>query len=117
VKGYPEAAISALQEAALFSLIDAGISAGLYLLYSVDFLASFGLILIVEGAGMMLVGGGMGITGQAGMRKVASLVRGFFRVHGGEEVDLASNDIRAAFYMMTGVFLFVESAILASLFA
>ena len=115
---YVEAAVSSVKEAALISAIDLVVSAFLLLAFGFFFLDTFGIILLVEGAGLLLVGGALGFAGQAGVRRVASMIGLFGRKDTGgtsEKEAVASNDVRAAFYMLTGVVLFLESFALAFL--
>ena len=92
-------------------------------LLRVGILDSVGLILLLEGAVLMLVGGAFSFTGP-GVRGVVTLLgileraprseRNLPATDGKERVTLG--DIRAAFYMITGLVLFCESMILAFIF-
>jgi uncharacterized membrane protein YdfJ with MMPL/SSD domain len=108
---YVRVAISSAEEAILISVIN--VIAGLIaiLVFNLSIIATLGLILLVESAALMLVGGALGLGGQEGIRKLAStLTKVDFRI---SEKDLQRSEMKAAIYSLTGVLLFVESFVLA----
>lgn len=105
--------MSCLKEAAIFNLAGAIVALVVLLLFSVPLSSSFGFILLIESTVLMLMGGALGVAGQATTRKVMEVLSR-------RKVDPASvavSDLRAAFYAVTGVMLFVEGAVLAAIFA
>jgi hypothetical protein len=132
LKSYRQAGLSSLYEAAVINAIDVGVAGLLLLAFRIPFFDSFGLILLIEAAALLLVGGAMGFTGQPGVRKVGRTLGIAFRgrISSGlgeknktrqEVVDdvesMRLNDMAAALYMLAGVILFVESALLTVVFA
>jgi hypothetical protein len=109
---YATAALSSVKEALIFNLVGVGIAAGVLLVFSIPVTESFGDIILFESTGLMLVGGALGVAGQATTRKLTELV--FHRRTSDSEV--VSSDLKAALYILTGGLLFVEGALMAVLF-
>lgn len=113
--------MSALWEAALISALDVGISFAATLIVGFVFTDVLGTIFLAEGACLLLVGGALGFAGQPGVRKIGQFmgVLGFVksgkRGSKDERAEVKEIDVRAAFYMLTGISLFVESLLLAVL--
>ena len=109
---YLQAVRSALAESALFAGLDAGASFVATLL-GFRFLDSFGLLLLIEGAVFMLVGGALGFAGQPGVRRIQNVIGG--RVSSGQkrEPTVKEADVRAAFYMLIGICLFGVSLVIS----
>ena len=114
------------REAALISGVDIAVCAAVYFLFGLAFFDTFGIILLLEGAALMLVGGAVGFAGQPGIIALSRFGAGIFNrkkeearggnVKGAMKTDAQStkeNDVRAAFYMLAGVLLFLESMTLA----
>ena len=119
---YARAGASALWEAALISALDVGISFAATLIVGFVFTDVLGTIFLAEGACLLLVGGALGFAGQPGIRKVGQFmgVLGFVKSgkkqgSKGEQAEVKEIDVRAAFYMLTGISLFFESLLLAVL--
>jgi len=118
---YARAGVSALWEAALISALDVGISFAATLIVGFVFTDVLGTIFLAEGACLLLVGGALGFAGQPGVRKIGQFmgVLGFVksgkRGSKDERAEVKEIDVRAAFYMLTGISLFVESLLLAVL--
>jgi hypothetical protein len=129
LNSYSEAAFDSLKEAGVITLIDVVVSLALLVLFRIYFFDSFGIVLLLEGAVIMLIGGALGFAGQPGVVVLSKLTNGFaiFSSRRREETEQASKkadpfsdreamrlgDIRAAFFMLVGVYLFVESMALA----
>jgi len=122
LKRYREVITSSAKETAAFTLIDIVVLLALSFVFRSLFLDTLGLVLLVEGAVLMLVGGALGIAGQPGMRSMNNYLlkrrlRGL-EERGRKEIDKGEEDktdLKAALYMLSGVFLFVESLVLAVL--
>jgi hypothetical protein len=102
-----------LQEALLFNLAGLVLALVLLVFFGVQLRDSFGFILLIESAGLMLVGGALGVAGQATTRKLSQLLTR----SKDEPNSLASSDAKAALYALTGLMLFGEGAVMAALFA
>ena len=119
---YARAGVSAIWEAALISAVDIGISIAVTLIVGFVFTDVLGTIFLAEGACLLLVGGALGFAGQPGIRRVGQFmgVLGFVKSgknqgSKGDREEIKQIDVRAAFYMLTGMSLFVESLLLAVL--
>ena len=110
---YASAALSSLEEAAIFNLGGAVVALIVFFIFQVPLSASFGFIILIESTGLMLVGGALGVAGQATTRKITEMVLG----KKPQTMDVAKSDVKAALYAMTGALLFAEGAILAVIFA
>ena len=109
-------AVLSLREAAVLSAIDAGGSLALQVLLQVPFVDSYGLILLIESAVLMLVGGAMSFAGQGGVRYVVDV---FSRRATGKKIspgkdELEKSELRAALYAITGFLLFSEAIVLTA---
>jgi hypothetical protein len=118
LRTYLEATLSSLKEAALISGIDVVAALAILFIFQFAFLDVFGLILLGEAAGLMLVGGAVSFSGQPGVRHIASLVGIFGKKQESSsaprgDLRITRTDVRAAFYIITGVVLFTESMALA----
>jgi hypothetical protein len=124
LNSYAEAGTSSLKEAGIISVIDIAASAVVSLAFRFVLTDVLGLILLVEGAVLLLVGGSLGFAGQPGVRRLMTLFRKETdRITGGSTgTSEASSsekisDVTAAFYMLTGFVLFFESIAMAFLLA
>jgi hypothetical protein len=122
LNSYAEAGTSSLKEAGLISVIDIAVSAVVSLAFRFVITDVLGLILLLEGAVLLLVGGALGFAGQPGIRRLMNLLRKETdRITGGTigSSDALSSekisDVTAAFYMLTGFVLFFESIAMAFL--
>ncbi len=112
---YIRALFSSLRETVVISVVDLIPALVAVFVFRTGVLEAFGLILLVESAGLMLVGGALSFTGQEGFRRLASaLTKVDLKTTKG---DTDSNEMKAALYVLTGAFLFVESLVLATLTA
>lgn len=119
---YTEAARSSLKEALAITAIDIVPAVAAVFLLRVRILDSVGLILLLEGAVLMLIGGALSFA-RPGVRGVVTLLGILARSprsernpsQTSERERISLGDIRAAFYMITGLLLFLESALLAVL--
>ncbi len=110
---YVRTVIASVREASLISVIDVVPAILALLVFRASVLAAFGLILLLESSGLMLLGGALSFTGQEGFRRLASLLA---RVEPHTtEREVERNEMKAALYVLTGVILFVESSVLATL--
>ncbi len=110
---YASFAVSSLREAAIFNAGAALVGAAVLLLFQVPLQSSYGFILLLESTGLMLVGGALGVAGQATTRKITEIVTRRKM----DELQIGKSDSKAALYALTGAFLFVEGAVLAALLA
>lgn len=124
LNSYSEAGTSSLKEAGLISLIDIAASAVVSLIFRFVLTDVLGLILLLEGAALLLVGGALGFAGQPGIRRLTRMLRK--ETDGLSEASRASTDgplidkiadVTAAFYMLTGFVLFFESVAMAFVLA
>ena len=110
-------AVLSLREALLISVIDAGASLALFLIWGIGIIDSYGLIVLLESAVLMLVGSALSFAGQGGVRVIvdsfAKKVVGK-RLSPGKE-ELERNELRAALYAITGGLLFVEGIVLTAI--
>lgn len=120
MKTYTEAALSSAKEAALITVIDLVPMVVGFFALGYSFTDSMGFILLVEGAVLMLAGGAVSFAGQPGVRRLSAV---FDRRFGRRPVTASRSsldeyenaDVKAAFFSLTGVLLFVESIVLAVL--
>jgi hypothetical protein len=111
VHRYAEVAVSSLKEALLFNFTGVIVALGVLLLYRVPLTDSFGFIILIESTGLMLVGGALGVAGQATSRKLTEMLTR-------RKVDpktIQLSDLKAELYALTGVLLFAEGALMAVL--
>jgi hypothetical protein len=105
-------AIASVKGAVVVTTIDL-VVAGLYsILVTTGIVAALGLILLVESAALMLLGGALSFSGQPGTRKLAGFLTGTKIVV--TKSDLEGVDARAAAFALVGVLLFLESLTLAA---
>ncbi len=104
---------SSVKEAVLFNFIGGLVALGALLLFHFSISDSFGFIILLESLGLMLIGGAMGIAGQATTRKIAEL----FMRRKLSEKEAAHSDLVAALYALTGGILFAEAAVMSALAA
>lgn len=107
---YAKTALASLREAALISVINFVPAIVGVAFFAAGFVPALGLILLIESAGLMLVGGALSFSGQKGVRKLVSAMT---NLDLGSEKDGTDADMKAALYSLTGVLLFAESLILA----
>jgi len=89
-----------------------GLSAVVSAALAIGFLAVLGLVLLVEGAALMLLGSALSFGSQASVRKLTSIITGTRQEL--TKADLDSVEARAAVFALIGVLLFVESLSLAA---
>jgi predicted RND superfamily exporter protein len=110
---YLEASVSILTEALLFNLGAAAIGFVILLFFRVPMTNTFGFILLIESTGLMLVGGALGLAGQATAQRLSEvLFRQKFKPD-----SAAKTEFKAALYSLTGLLLFVEGGVMATLLA
>jgi hypothetical protein len=118
---YKGVAVSSAKEAVLITAVNLAVSAAVSPLFRYHFPDILGIVFLLEGAVLFLVGGALGFGGQAGFRSLARLMGGRFERKGpqhptsdgkgmesSEQESVRKNDVRAAFYLLTGVLLFFE---------
>lgn len=117
---YTKAAIASVEEAAVISAADMVISIVALLAFRAFFTDTLGFILLIEGAGIWLIGGALGLSGQPSMKAVTRIFRVKDTLPGESKRSSESgngNEGAVALYMMTGALLFLESALLSAFFA
>jgi len=108
---YVEALISSIWESLIFTAGCAAIAiAGVYV-FGVPFVDGLGLVLLIVGAGLMLIGGAMSFVSPGNVRMVNSLFRAKIKM---EPDDFRKQKQRAALYAITGVLVFGYSLLLAT---
>ena len=115
MRRYFAAGVSSLRVAALITGADVAVALGVMQVLRTSLSGSFGLLLLLEGAGLMLLGGALSISGQEGIRKLTSAVAKVELKWTDPERE--AHEMRAARYVLAGVLLFAESAALAFLIA
>ena len=93
-------------------MVDLGVAGVSSLTIATGFVAALGLVLLVESAALMLLGGALSFSGQPGVRKLTQVLTGT-KVEASKS-DLESLDAKAAAFALIGVLLFVESLALAA---
>jgi hypothetical protein len=111
--GYLRITISSLKEAFLINAIDVVPAILGLILFRAGVLEAFGLILLLESSGLMLLGGALSFTGQEGIRRLASVLSKVDM--NADEREIRKNEMKAGLYVLTGVMLFAESSVLAAL--
>ena len=106
--------VPSLGENAVIGAIDVALVTLLYFSYRWAFIDTFGLVMLIEAAVFMLIGGAMEFSTSASGRAFVSFV---FR----KAVTLTPDDIRrstmrAATFTLVGVLLFAESLLLALIY-
>ncbi len=110
LKWYSELVLSSLRESVTFVLICAAIAVvGLFVL-GVPFADGLGLVLLVAGAGLMLVGGALSFVSPGNVWIINALTRS--KISPSDE-DYRKTRNRAALYSLTGILLFAYSLLLA----
>lgn len=110
---YLELFVSSLGESAIFACLCAAAAlVGLFVL-GVPFFDGLGLVLLVVGAGLMLVGGALSFVSPGNVKVVNALM--------GSKLNPKPDEYRktrhrAELYAFTGVLLFVYSLLLAAIF-
>jgi hypothetical protein len=104
--------IASVKGALLVTIIDLGVAGLSSAVVATAFVPALGLIMLVESAGLMLLGGALSFSGQPGMRKLTGLFTGA-RIEV-TKADLEGLDARAAAFALAGVLLFLESLALAA---
>lgn len=108
-----EVVISSLKESTLLLLVSSLISLSLFVVFHFAFISALGLILLIESAGLMLIGGALDLARSASAKKILSLVR----IKQSEKTNKNEDTSRkAGIFSLTGVILFLEALILALLF-
>jgi hypothetical protein len=111
---YIETVFSSFKEAAVFNVIGAAVAFGAFVFFSIPLPVSFGLILLIESAGLMLIGGALGVAGGATSRKVAEFISTSVLKKKYDPMSVESSDVKAALYALTGMILFAEGALMAA---
>lgn len=104
MQGYTRVAFTSIREALVFNLVGAAIALAVLLLFRIPLGDSFGFIILIESTALMLLGGALGVAGQATSRKVTEL----FTRRKLKDSEVTKNDVQAALYALTGAVLFVE---------
>jgi len=117
---YTKAAVASVEEAAVINAADMMISIVALIAFRALFTDTLGLILLIEGAGIWLIGGALGLSGEPSMKALTRIFR--LKDPLPEESKSSSetgnrNDGAVALYMITGALLFLESALLSAFFA
>jgi len=116
MKWYFDLVVSSLGESVLFGLGCAVTALAGTFLFKVPFSDGFGLVLLIVGAGLMLIGGAMSFVTPGNVRLVNDIVNALTRKTR-SRLDPGPEDFRktqhsAALYALTGVLLFVYSLML-----
>jgi hypothetical protein len=104
MEGYTRIAFTSLREVLVFNLAGAAIALGGLFVFGIPLGDSFGFVILIESTALMLVGGALGVAGQATSRKVTEL----FTRRKVSDAEVMKSDSQAALYALTGVVMFVE---------
>ncbi len=105
-------AITSFKGVGLITAVDIGLAGVVQAAVGMGFMPALGLILLLESAALMLLGGALSFSGQPGVRRVTALLTGTQAAV--KRADLDDVDAKAAAYALVGVLLFVESLALAA---
>jgi len=105
-------AIASIKGAALATTMDLVVAGVSTVVFATGFVAAFGLVLLLESAALMLIGGALSFSGQPGVRKLTQLLAGT-KIEVAKS-DIESLDAKAAAFALVGVLLFLESLALAA---
>ena len=105
-------AVASVKGAVLVTVVDLGVAGLSSMLVATGFVAALGLILLVESAALMLIGGALSFSGQPGVRKLTGLLTG--TKLDVTKSDLDALDARAMAFALVGVLLFLEDFALAA---
>ena len=110
---YLETVVSSFKEALLFNLIGAAAALGALVFLSIPLSISFGLIILIESTGLMLVGGALGVAGGATAQTIAR----FLTRKKLDPKSIQTSDTKATLYVLTGFMLFAEGALMSAVVA
>jgi hypothetical protein len=105
-------AIASVKGAGLVTIVDLGVAGLSSVVFATRFVAALGLVMLIESAVLMLIGGALSFSVQPGMRKLTGVLTGE-RVEPSRS-ELESLDSKAATFALVGVLLFLESLALAA---
>lgn len=104
-------AIASIKGAGFVTLVDLGVAGISSIAIAAAFVPTLGLVMLLESAALMLLGGAMSFVGRPGVRRMTALVtKTKIEVSRAEVEDL---DAMAATYALAGTLLFLESLALA----
>ena len=113
MKSYTDVVVSSLREAVLFNLIGVSIALVALVIFCFSLSDSFVFIFLMELTALMLIGGAMGVAGQATTRKITEWISRRKL----DEAEVTLGDRAAALYALTGCLLFAEVFVMAFLLA
>lgn len=111
MRSYADVVFSSFKEIALFNVIGGAIALVGVLFIPVAPVDAFGFVILIESTGLMLVGGAMGVAGQATTRRITEWATRR-KIKDSETVQ---SDLAAALYAFTGGTLFAEAFVLSVL--
>jgi hypothetical protein len=117
VNRYLDTLVSSVREAALFNVIGAAVAVGAFVLLRLPLIDSFGLVILIESTGLMLIGGALGVAGGATSRKVAEFITTSVLKKKYDTKGFQTSDAKAALYALTGMLLFAEGAAMSLILA
>jgi len=107
------------KEALVFSAIGVGVAAIAVVVGFEPLVPSFGLVLLLEATGLMIIGGALDLSSSGSAKSTMRQMRTLFgrTVQDDEKLDPAEDrkgaQLTAAKYSLTGVLLFLEALVLA----
>jgi len=104
--------MASVKGAVVVTVIDLGVAWISSIVVAAGFVADLGLVMLVEGAALMLLGGALSFSGQPGVRKLTGLLTGT-KIEASKP-ELENLDAKAATFALVGVLLFLESLSLAA---
>jgi hypothetical protein len=112
VNKYVDVAVSSVWEAIIFNVVGVIVALAVLILFHVSLGDSFGFIILILSTVLMLVGGALGVAGQATARKITEMLTR-------RKIDpktVETSDLKAALYALTGIILFAEGAVMSVIF-
>jgi hypothetical protein len=113
VHRYLETVVSSFKEALIFNVVGAAVALGAFVFFNFPLGVSFGLIILIESTGLMLVGGALGVAGGATAQTIAR----FLTRKKLDPKSIQTSDAKAALYALTGFMLFAEGALMSAVVA
>ncbi len=111
---YAKLFVSSVRESIFFTIACVGVALVWPFFLGTPLLDGLGLVLLVAGAGLMLIGGAMGFVSPGNVKVVNALFRSKLKPTAD---DYRKTRNRAALYSATGILLFAYSLVLAIIVA
>ena len=116
---YLEVLVSSLSESAVLTVACAAVALAGTLVLGIPYPDGLGFVLLVVGAGLMLMGGALSFVTPGKVQVFNIFLSGVFKRNKMKmtQDDYRRSENRAALYSLTGVLLFAYSLVMAAVFA